>query len=84
VPALVFNRSEQSAGGSEGPAPAPAAGASSVAERVYRFKQELNASHINLHGLKRLAIHGIPDKDNLRAVVWKVSLALAVPAVSLP
>lgn len=37
-----------------------------------RFRQELNASCINLDGLKRLAFNGIPDRDNLRAVVWKV------------
>ena len=55
----------------------PVASTSSAApieNRVHRFKQELAASRINIHGLKRLAFHGIPDKDGLRAVVWKVSL----------
>jgi hypothetical protein len=47
--------------------------------RLQRFKQELSGSCINLHALKRLAsdqrsvhFHGIPDKDYLRALVWKV------------
>ncbi len=40
--------------------------------RVLRFKQELMGSCINIHALKRLAFHGIPDSKGLRAVVWKV------------
>lgn len=40
--------------------------------RLARFQAELRGSTINLHALKRLAFHGIPDKGNLRATVWKV------------
>lgn len=40
--------------------------------RVSRFKQELLASRINLDELRRLAFQGIPDKDGLRAMTWKV------------
>lgn len=46
----------------------------SVEVRVARFQTELRGSRINLDNLKRLAFHGIPDKGNLRAVVWKVRL----------
>ncbi|GLC38907.1 hypothetical protein PLESTB_000460300 [Pleodorina starrii] len=55
----------------------PAASLSSVQSieaRVGRFKTELRGSHINLHNLKRLAFHGIPDCGNLRAIVWKLLL----------
>jgi hypothetical protein len=48
-------------------------GADSEASRIARFKQELGASCINLHALKRHAFRGVPEKDNLRVVVWKVS-----------
>lgn len=40
--------------------------------RVSRFKQELLASRINLDELRRLSFQGIPDKDGLRAMTWKV------------
>ena len=40
--------------------------------RVQRFKQELAGSCINIHALKRLTFHGVPDRDNLRGTVWKV------------
>jgi hypothetical protein len=43
-----------------------------IEARVSRFKQELLASRINLHELRRLAFQGIPDKDGLRAMTWKV------------
>ncbi len=46
----------------------------SIELRVARFQTELRGSRINLDNLKRLAFHGIPDKGNLRAVVWKVGL----------
>ena len=46
----------------------------SVDARVARFKQELLGSTINLHSLKRHAFHGVPDKDSLRATVWKLLL----------
>eukprot|EP00198_Chlamydomonas_reinhardtii_P003947 XP_001693283.1 RabGAP/TBC protein [Chlamydomonas reinhardtii] len=42
--------------------------------RLARFQAELRGSTINLHALKRLAFHGIPDKGNLRATVWKLLL----------
>lgn len=40
--------------------------------RVQRFKQELAGSCVNIHALKRLSFHGVPDRDNLRGLVWKV------------
>lgn len=40
--------------------------------RVSRFKQQLLASRIDLHELRRLSMQGIPDKDGLRAITWKV------------
>lgn len=43
-----------------------------VEARVSRFKQELLASRINLPELRRLAFQGIPDRDGLRAITWKV------------
>jgi len=45
--------------------------------RLQRFKQELAGSCINIHALKRLAFHGIPDKDNLRGLIWKVGMSLS-------
>ena len=42
---------------------------------THRFKQELQASCINISGLKRLSFHGVPASPALRAVVWKVWLA---------
>ncbi|KAG2442314.1 hypothetical protein HXX76_002400 [Chlamydomonas incerta] len=42
--------------------------------RLARLQAELRGSTINLHALKRLAFHGIPDKGNLRATVWKLLL----------
>lgn len=40
-------------------------------------RQELQASRINIDGLKRLTFHGVPDQDNLRATVWKVCVFLS-------
>jgi hypothetical protein len=51
----------------------------SVDARVSRFKQELLGSTINVHSLKRLAFHGVPDKDSLRATVWKLLLGYLPP-----
>lgn len=47
-----------------------------VEARVQRFRQELAASHINIHALKRLTFQGVPDTPGLRATVWKASLAV--------
>lgn len=43
-----------------------------IEARISRFKQELLSSRINLEELRRLAFQGIPDKDGLRAMTWKV------------
>lgn len=49
-----------------------------------RFEEELAAGHINVKQLRRLAFHGIPEKEGLRATIWKVlnilpaSLCLAI------
>lgn len=37
-----------------------------------RFRQELQASCINVNSLKRLGFHGVPSAPGLRALVWKV------------
>jgi hypothetical protein len=49
--------------------------------KTHRIKQELNASRINIHGLRRLAFHGVPDAEPaLRATVWKVRMGHSVHA----
>ena len=40
--------------------------------RLRRFEEELAANHINIKQLGRLAFHGIPEKEGLRATTWKV------------
>ena len=40
--------------------------------RQRRFEEELAASTINLKQLRRMAFHGIPEKEGLRAATWKV------------
>jgi hypothetical protein len=63
----------RSSGQGMGPGQAiQATGAQSVDARVAKFKRELLAETIDLAGLKRMACHGIPDKDGLRAITWKV------------
>jgi hypothetical protein len=47
-----------------------------IEARISRFKQELLASRINVDELRRLAFQGIPDKDGLRAMTWKVCVLL--------
>jgi hypothetical protein len=44
----------------------------SVDARVAKFKHELLSETIDLKEIKRMAFHGIPDKDGLRAITWKV------------
>jgi hypothetical protein len=53
--------------------------------RVSRFKQQLLASRIDLHELRRLSMQGIPDKDGLRAITWKVGayLSASLPLLQL-
>lgn len=53
-------------------APAGARGSAALDERVARFKAELLASRIDLPRLRALAFSGIPDRDGLRAITWKV------------
>lgn len=43
-----------------------------IDERVARFKDELLASRIDMQRLRALAFSGIPDRDGLRAITWKV------------
>eukprot|EP00879_Flechtneria_rotunda_P005730 GHRR01006031.1.p1 GENE.GHRR01006031.1~~GHRR01006031.1.p1 ORF type:complete len:476 (+),score=176.35 GHRR01006031.1:122-1549(+) len=50
-----------------------------VEVRVSQFKQELLASRINLDELRRLAFQGIPDKDGLRSMTWKLLLGYLPP-----
>lgn len=59
----------QSTGGESGTSMSAVAEPESV--RLQRIKQELAGSCINVHALKRLAFHGIPDRGNLRGLIWK-------------
>lgn len=65
---------------SETPAQAPSRPTVPMEARISRFKQELLASRINLDELRRLAFQGIPDKDGLRAMTWKVRVPCCVAA----
>jgi hypothetical protein len=62
---------------SASPAQAPTSSRPTVPleARISTFKQELLASRIDLDELRRLAFQGIPDKDGLRAMTWKVGVA---------
>eukprot|EP00798_Chlamydomonas_sp_ICE-L_P024704 gene24704-10340_t len=70
--------------GGVGPVSTALAQASSSAQpfeaRVHRFQQELSASRVNIHAIKRLAFDGIPDHENLRATVWKLILGYLSPS----
>ncbi|KIY92764.1 hypothetical protein MNEG_15198, partial [Monoraphidium neglectum] len=59
--------------------PAARGGAAATDERVSRFKAELLASRIDLPRLRALAFGGIPDRDGLRAITWKVLLGYLPP-----
>jgi hypothetical protein len=59
---------------SASPAQVPTRPTVPIEARISRFKQELLASRINLDELRRLAFQGIPDKDGLRAMTWKVGV----------
>lgn len=48
--------------------------------RLRRFEEVLNANRVDLRLLRKLAFHGIPDKDGLRATAWKVHSAHAGPS----
>lgn len=45
-----------------------------LAVRIGQFKDKLFANPIDLDALRKLAMHGIPDKDGLRAITWKLLL----------
>ncbi|KAK9818717.1 hypothetical protein WJX74_002076 [Apatococcus lobatus] len=47
--------------------------------RVRTFKSTLQASSIDLQELKYLTNSGIPDRDGLRAIVWKILLGYLPP-----
>ncbi len=51
---------------------APSGSSPSHRTRLRRFEQELAASPISMKQLRRLAFHGIPEKEGLRATTWKV------------
>lgn len=40
--------------------------------RLRRFEDVLRARKVDVRQLRRLAFHGIPDKDGMRATAWKV------------
>ena len=39
--------------------------------RIRRFRGDLGSARVDLSNLRRMAVHGIPDRDGLRAVAWK-------------
>ena len=39
--------------------------------RIRRFRGDLASARVDLSNLRRMAVHGIPDRDGLRAVAWK-------------
>ena len=47
-------------------------GSPSHEARVKRFQEELRMNSISMTNLQKLAYHGIPDREGLRPVVWKV------------
>ena len=49
--------------------------------RLRRFTDVLGTKKIDLRQLRRLAFHGIPDKDGMRATAWKVrpSACMRIP-----
>ena len=44
--------------------------------RIQRFRVDLRGACVDLANLQRMAVHGIPDRDGLRAVAWKVPALL--------
>jgi hypothetical protein len=59
-------------------AAAPSGRAASDA-RVARFKDELLATRVDLKRLRALSFNGIPDRDGLRAITWKLLLGYLPP-----
>jgi len=47
-------------------------GGASYEARIRRFREDLRGPRVDLANLRRMAVHGIPDRDGLRAVAWKV------------
>ena len=62
----------------------PSGSSPSHRARLRCFEQELAASPISMKQLRRLAFHGIPEKDGLRATTWKVHAAVSSNALLLP
>lgn len=56
--------------------PLGATGSPSHEARVKRFQEELRKNSISMTNLQKLAYHGIPDREGLRPVVWKVGRGL--------
>lgn len=46
--------------------------AQTLEERMRAFKKLLLSPRIDLRGLRALAFGGVPERDGLRAVTWKV------------
>ena len=57
---------------SAGAQQAPSGSSPSHRARLRRFEQELAANPISMKQLRRLAFHGIAEKEGLRATTWKV------------
>jgi len=82
APAPAAQAAERRAGGAgSGAAPQPSPlgdsggseGGASYEARIRRFREDLRGPRVDLANLRRMAVHGIPDRDGLRAVAWKVS-----------
>ena len=63
--------------GRSGDAGASSAAGGSYEARIQRFRGDLRGARVDLANLQRMAVHGIPDRDGLRAVAWKVPALLS-------
>ena len=51
--------------------------------RIRRFREDLTSALVDLGNLRRMAVHGIPDRDGLRAVAWKARSGLEIARACL-
>ncbi|EIE25999.1 RabGAP/TBC protein [Coccomyxa subellipsoidea C-169] len=71
----ITNDGLREPGGSEG----VSGDSPSHRNRLRRFTDVLGTKKIDLRQLRRLAFHGIPDKDGMRATAWKLLLGYLPP-----
>ena len=61
------------------PPPSGAAARRAIDERAAAFKRELLGGRVDLARLRALAVGGVPDRDGLRALTWKLLLGYLPP-----